>query len=106
MPKGQSVPSPLSPPPSLTLSPPLLHRALQLLTQLSRNGQALSAVGPALQQLLNSDLSAKWWTQGTLETRDVITEMEFFDPGLVWYMYYDKHHIEVCVRSVLIMQIK
>jgi hypothetical protein len=55
--------------------------ALQLLTQLSKRSHAPSAVGPSLQQLLNSDLSAKWWTQGHLETSDVIIDMEFFDPG-------------------------
>ena len=61
----------------------LSHSTLQLLTQLSKRSHTPSAVGPALRQLLNSDLSAKWWTQGHLETSDVITNMEFFDPGPV-----------------------
>ena len=54
-----------------------------MLTQLSQSDHPPSSVAPALQQLLNSDLSAKWWMQGHLEARDVISDMEFFDPGPV-----------------------
>ena len=84
------TPSPISHPPLIS------HSALELLTQLSKTGHAPSSVGPALQQLLNSDLSAKWWTQGHLDTRNIITNIEFFDPGPV------RHYITItslCITS-------
>ena len=71
------------PPPPPLPNPSIPHSALQMLTQLSQSDHSPSSVGPALQQLLNSDLSAKWWMQGHLEASDVISETEFFDPGPV-----------------------
>ena len=79
----------------------ITHRALELLTQLSKRSHAPSAVGPALQQLLNSDLCAKWWTHCHLQSSDIITNMEFFDPGPV---RTSLHHHDIIENSHIPLQ--
>ena len=63
----------------------MLHSGLDLLeTMLKDCGQAqAAAASAALTRLLDSNLSAKYWVTGHLDSSDVIKDMEFFDAGTV-----------------------
>lgn len=54
---------------------------------MSSTGHAHKSMAKAaLNKLLVTNLSAKYWTTGHLSQNDVMTDTEFFDAGLVMLM--------------------
>ena len=74
--------------------PFVFHSGLELIQKLiTSSNEHKSTAKAALNKLVSSNLSAKYWISGRLSQNDVITDMEFFDAGLVCVC------VCVCVRE-------